>query len=51
MNIYGVLGRTASKDAHSHGVGGVPHPISFMVTAEIRVELRELLDRWRAHHI
>jgi hypothetical protein len=26
-------------------------PISFMVTDEIRVELRELLDRWRAHHI
>lgn len=26
-------------------------PISFMVTGEIRAELRELLDRWRAHHI
>jgi len=26
-------------------------PISFMVTDEIWAELRELLDRWRAHHI
>jgi len=25
-------------------------PISCMVSDEIRAELREFLDRWRAHH-
>jgi len=25
-------------------------PIGCLVSAEIRAELREFLDRWRAHH-